>query len=160
MFEKEAEEYANKEYEMSSFVDHYGIADAFQEGAEFGYNKAKEEVEDSYRESLCNSELNLASVTEQLEELEKENEWHYPSKGEFPKCDEKTQLIFYVTCYYGDITRKRMVLGYYQKSFMNDDVKLFVEKSKGYEEDHLPKDVIAWKEIALPELLENGEIKY
>lgn len=42
MFEKEAEEYANKEYEMSSFVDHYGIADAFQEGAEFGYNKANE----------------------------------------------------------------------------------------------------------------------
>ena len=80
----------------------------------------------------------------------KANEWHYPSKGEYPKCDEKTQLIFYVTCYYGDITRKRTVLGYYQKSFMNDDVKLFVEKSKGYEEEHLPKDVIAWKEIVLP----------
>jgi len=52
MFEKEAEEYAIKEYEMSSFVDHYGIADAFQEGAEFGYNKAnewnKQEVNDIY----------------------------------------------------------------------------------------------------------------
>ena len=85
----------------------------------------------------------------------KANEWHYPSKGELPKCDEKTQLIFYVTCYYGDITRKRIVLGYYQKSFINDDVKLFVEKSKGYEDEHLPKDVIAWKEIVLPELKES-----
>lgn len=60
----------------------------------------------------------------------KANEWHYPSKGELPKCDEETQLIFYVNCYYGDITRKRVVLGYYQKSFLNDDVKLFVEKKQ------------------------------
>ena len=40
----------------------------------------------------------------------------------------------------------------YKKSFLNDDVKLFVEKSKGYEEEHLSKDVIAWKEIELPSL--------
>jgi len=84
----------------------------------------------------------------------KANEWHYPSKGELPKCGEETQLIFYVNCYYevgGEvITRKRTVLGYYQKSFMNDDVKLFVEKSKGYSDEHLPRDVIAWKEIVLP----------
>lgn len=48
----------------------------FEQGVEFGYNKAKIEVEESYKESLCNSELNLASVTEQLEELKKANEWH------------------------------------------------------------------------------------
>ena len=82
------------------------------------------------------------------------NAWHYPSRGELPKCDEETQLIFYINCYYDlggeTITRKRTVLGYYQKSFMNDDVKLFVEKSKGYSDEHLPKNVIAWKEIVLP----------
>ena len=85
----------------------------------------------------------------------KANEWHYPSKGELPKCDEETQLMFYVNCYYevdGETKiRKRTVLGFYKKSFMNDDVKLFVEKSKGYEEEHLPQAVIAWKEIVLPE---------
>ena len=85
----------------------------------------------------------------------KANEWHYPSKGELPKCDEETQLMFYVNCYYnlGDetITIKRTVLGYYKKSFLRDDVKLFAEKSRGYEEEHLPQDVIAWKEIVLPE---------
>lgn len=37
----------------------------WQNGAEFGYNKAKVEIEDSYRETLCNLELNLVSVTEQ-----------------------------------------------------------------------------------------------
>jgi len=96
------------------------------EGAYFGYNKA--------------------------------NEWHYPSKGELPKCDEETQLMFYVNCYYeigGEtITRKRIVLGYYKKSFLRDD-KLFVEKSRGYEDEHLPQAVIAWKEIVLPKEAEN-----
>ena len=136
MFEKEAEEYREKgksegyylvSQEMEQEELDYIIDESFKDGAEFGYNKA--------------------------------NEWHYPSKGELPKCDEKTQLIFYVNCYYevgGEtLTRKRMVLGFYKKSFINDDVKLFVEKSKGYEEEHLPKDVIAWKEIVLPELKES-----
>ena len=133
MFEKEAEEQANKKYPIPLCWDSIHLArnskyeEGFQDGAEFGYNKA--------------------------------NEWHYPSKGELPKCDEKTQLIFYVNCYYeidGEtITRKRTVLGYYQNSFLNNDIKLFVEKSKGYEDEHLPKDVIAWKEIVLPELKES-----
>ena len=88
----------------------------------------------------------------------KANEWNYPSKGELPKCDEGTQLIFYVNCYYevggSTLKRKRMCLGYYKKSFLRDDVKLFVEKSKGYEDEHLPQDVIAWKEIVLPKEVE------
>ena len=129
-----------------------------QKGAEHGYNKAKVEVEDSYRESLCNSELNLASVTQQLEELKKANEWHYPSKNELPNCDDKTLLVFIANDYYernGEIKKiKRTVLGFYKKAFMNDNMKLFVEKSKGYEAEHLPKAVIAWKEIVLPELEE------
>lgn len=164
MLEKEAEEYAEgmaKYYESA----HGSIPSQFEKylrkAVEYGYNKAKVEIEESYRESLCNSELNLASVTEQLEELEKANEWHCPSKGELPKCDEETQLIFYVNCYYevGGETkiRKRTVLGFYKKSFLNDDVKLFVEKSRGYEDEHLPKDVIAWKEIVLPELKESDK---
>ena len=50
MFEKEAEEYQIGNYNYGKTDS---IADAFQDGAEFGYNKA--------------------------------NEWHYPSKGEYPK---------------------------------------------------------------------------
>lgn len=42
MFEKEAEEYAEKVYGSSTEIDHYGIADAFKDGAEFGYNKVNE----------------------------------------------------------------------------------------------------------------------
>ena len=131
MIEKEAEEYANQscftEMLNPSLSESIDISDDIKEAVLFGYNKA--------------------------------NEWHYPSKGELPKCDEETQLIFYVNYYYeinGETkTLKRTVLGFYKKSFLNDDVKLFVEKSKGYEDEHLPKDVIAWKEIVLPELKES-----
>ena len=129
MFEKEAEEYikTHDNYKVFQLTDE-DVMQVFKDGAEIGYNKA--------------------------------NEWHYPSKGELPECDEKTQLIFYVNRYYEiddeTIIRKRMVLGYYQKSFMND-VKLFVKKGKGYLDEHLPKDVIAWKEIVLPELPKESE---
>lgn len=135
MFEKEAfEEWKSEQYKDQSteerleFVEHlHTFPKYFEKAFKDGYNKA--------------------------------NEWHYPSKGELPKCDEKTQLIFYVNCYYEidgkTITRKRTVLGNYKKSFLNDDIKLFVEKSKGYEDEYLPKNVIAWKEIVLPELKES-----
>ena len=91
----------------------------------------------------------------------KANEWHYPSKNELPNCDDKTLLVFIANDYYernGEIKKiKRTVLGFYKKAFLNDNMKLFVEKSKGYEAEHLPKAVIAWKEIVLPGLEENKE---
>ena len=82
MFEKEAEDKAFEKYPLSDRCDRIDLErnlkyeEGFKDGAEFGYNKAKVEVEESYRESLCNSECNLASVTEKLEELKKANEWH------------------------------------------------------------------------------------
>ena len=151
MFEKEAEEYADKQIGCwDRYSEWKDVEQAFQDGAEFGYNKAKEDAD-----KMKSQFLELCNLKDmRIEELEKANEWHYPSKDELPKCDEETQLIFYVNCYYevGGETkiRKRTVLGFYKKSFLNDDVKLFVEKSKGYEDEHLPKDVIAWKEIVLP----------
>lgn len=102
MFEKEAEKWV--ENNLHSTEEDY--IKAFKDGAEFGYNKAKVEVEDSYRESLCNSELNLASVTEQLEELEKANEWHYV-KDELPPEDVPLLCIrggkIYVAWYWDNI---------------------------------------------------------
>ena len=108
--------------------------DGFQKGAEFGYNKAKVEVEDSYRESLCNSELNLASVTEQLEELEKANEWHYVKDEGTPK-----------------------VKGHYLVCLCNKDRDIFdcwiyYDKDVGwYSMKVRMKDIYAWREIILPQ---------
>ena len=42
MFEKEAEEWADKEFERYKTLEWYARKNNFQNGAEFGYNKANE----------------------------------------------------------------------------------------------------------------------
>lgn len=108
----------------------------YTDGFNDGYNKAKEEVEDSYREALCNSELNLASVTEQLEELEKANEWH---KADVPTSPINKVVLGYIK----DYNSKKFCLvkwngeWWYDARTWNDKVKL-----------------VAWKEIVLPREIE------
>lgn len=171
MFEKEAEE-KKPSYAYCALDTNCELwKDGFQKGVAFGYNKGKEDAKEEL-EQIRNERNFFQKRCEDIEynyycdkldcQFLSSNEWHYPSKGELPKCDEETQLIFYVNCYYnlGDeeiVTKKRMVLGYYKKAFLRDDVKLFVEKSKGHEEEHLPQAVIAWKEIVLPELKNGGK---
>ena len=121
MFEKEAKEWWNNEY-FPSLYDN--VSEVWQEGAEFGYNKA--------------------------------NEWHYPSKGELPECDETKKLWLYFKDYYATdrdcaYPIYRTSIGVYKTSFLNEKVKVFAEKTKGYESEILLKDIIAWKEIVLPE---------
>ena len=68
--------------------------------------------------------------------------------NDLPECEESKQITFYVEEWIESIQkyRKHYCLGFYKKSFLNDDVKLFVEKSKGYENEHLPKTVLFWYE--------------
>ena len=133
MFEKEAEEYCLKRtgYGRNEFHGRK-LRQAFKDGAEFGYNKAKVEVEESYRESLCNSELNLASVTEQLEELKKANKWHFVKDGKYPTHSYRV-LVF---------TDEGIGFGIYGL-----DDKKWHTYDTGF-------DVIAWKEIILPKEIE------
>jgi len=67
---------------------------------------------------------------------------------DLPKCDESKPITFYVEEWIDSIQKyhKHYCLGFYKKPFMNDGVKLFVEKSKGYENEHLPKTVLFWYE--------------
>lgn len=68
--------------------------------------------------------------------------------NDLPNCDESKQITFYVEEWIERIQKyhKHYCLGFYKESFMNDDVKLFVEKSKGYEKEHLPITVLFWYE--------------
>ena len=137
MFEKEAEEYADKDFGMYEPTDHerYAKETDWRNGAEFGYNKAKVEVEDSYRESLCNSELNLASVTEHLEELEKANEWHFVKDGDLPKDEDWKWCVSYRGYYY---------VAKYEEMFGCWTNQEYSEVMQPY----------AWKEIVLPKEIE------
>ena len=84
-------------------------------------------------------------------EKEKANEWHNLSENptDLPKCEENEQIIFYVKEWFESIQKYRThyCLGFYRKAFLNESVKLFVEKSRGYENEHLPISVLRWREL-------------
>ena len=166
MFEKEAEEFAieNWEYYEEGKNDSKALKQAYQKGAEFGYNKAKVEVEDSYRESLCNSGLNLASVTEQLEELEKSNEWHYMKDEDLPKVGQKCYFIY--SNFYGEDNKVifsessiKVITGVYT-FILDEETGEETTETCFYDdindEEIYKQEVYAWKEIVLPkEIKEN-----
>ena len=102
MFEKEAEEYTERKY-FQYGMNSKDYKQCFQDGAEFGYNKA--------------------------------NEWHYVKDGDLPNMN--TEVLFY--CY------GRVKQG------------LFVGFFKSYYGDHKVEEVLAWKEIVLPELPKESE---
>jgi hypothetical protein len=106
-------------------------------------------VKDFTETDLINRELTIFNAG-----YHKANDWHYPSKGDLPQCDENTQLIFYVKdwneirfdYYY------HFALGFYRPAFLVDGEKMFVEENKGYSCEHSPKYVIMWKELVPPEV--------
>lgn len=81
----------------------------------------------------------------------KANEWHNLQENptDLPKCEEDEQIIFCVKEWVESIQKyyTHYCLGFYKKAFLNEDVKLFVERSKGYESEHLPKSVLRWQEL-------------
>lgn len=115
MFEKEAEEYVRKiRHDVINwggtepeerFYNEIKFKQAYQQGAEFGYNKA--------------------------------NEWHYPSKGEYPKECENVLCC----CKVDDV--KFCSIGH---TIIGGDNKI-----RWWSSDRSEKlKVYAWKEITLP----------
>ena len=76
MFEKESEEWADKGFaEKYKTLEWYARKNNFQKGAEFGYNKAKEEYE-----------VKLKVLTENRDELLAEIESLEERVGELKEC--------------------------------------------------------------------------
>ena len=129
MFEKDAEEYANRkghEHYNYLFEENAGSpADfarcCFKDGAEFGYNKA--------------------------------NEWHYVKDGDLPTKElEEKQLLVRVRNYTEDC-----IFAYYMKDkyYSKNGKRFYSDIDCDYPIDI--EDIIAWKEIELPELPKENE---
>ena len=134
MFEKEAEEYAIENYETCLYDDlpytndSKAIEQAFENGAEFGYNKA-----------FVEADKNLKAI---LTDFNKANEWHYPSKGEYPK--ECENVLCYCKC---RTEIKFCCVGHIVAGGDN--------KIRWWSSDRSEKlNVYAWKEIVLPKEIE------
>ena len=110
MFEKEAEDKAFEKHPIPQvwneihLAKNIAYAEGFQDGAEFGYNKA--------------------------------NEWHYVKDGDLPK--EPKRYLCKIECYVG--------------SAITYECSDYDVEYNSWKDSH--GDVIAWKEIVLPELKE------
>jgi len=169
MFEKEAKEYCNaliqNEIKVKSIYDievmQKDLEKFFQDAAEFGYNKAKEELilklknegivkllKDSiFRNGRLSSQEQqelcawiecamdfreyLDECVKELEELHKTNEWHYVKDGDLPKDSNKVVLCI---CGGGFINGK---INYVCRLLTRKEFSLF-------------GTVYRWKEIVLP----------
>ena len=75
MFEKEAEEYANKDFGMYEPTDHerYAKETDWRNGAEYGYNKALEEATHNYNAIIADYDKRIEELVKKikLDELQK-----------------------------------------------------------------------------------------
>jgi len=125
MFEKEAEEYCGNldECKIRDF-----IKEAYKDGAEFGYNKCKEELNQEGLALQSDMDKTIEQNIALKRELEKANEWHYVKDGKYPTHSNRV-LVF---------TDEGVGFGIYGL-----DDKKWHTYDTGFE-------VIAWKEIVLP----------
>ena len=142
MFEKNAEEYATKKVgnfkpiQEDKETEWVSCCEDFQKGAEFGYNKVREDADKMKSQflELCNlKDMRIA-------ELEKANEWHYVKDGDLPK-DEKDVQVLYQDC--DKINSYTCLYDIHSESWLYYNLDNMLLEPFDYK-------VIAWKEIVLP----------
>ena len=145
MFEKDAEEYYNGQYDAwlegeDSFALEEEIQQAFKDGAEFGYNKFKEELNHKGLALQSDMDKTIEQNIALKKELNKANEWHFVSKEGFPNKDDIYLIIRSDGLHLGDYC-------------CGGDGDIDCQSWCDYpsEEEIQDDSVIAWKEITLPE---------
>ena len=151
MFEKEAKEYLKKDgTKAEQILDMLNeispleitlkqvpfilamIQQVFKDGAEFGYNKSKEELNQNGLALQSDMDKTIEQNIALKKELNKANEWHFVKDGDLPEVDNRIVLC---VCFDGYIDEKKHYI-----------LKLLTRK-----EFPLFQPVYAWKEIVLPE---------
>lgn len=140
MFEKEAEDSFNCKKVLYKWeTDKHSYIDGFKDGAEFGYNKCKEELNHKGLALQSDMDKTIEQNIALKKELNKANEWHFVSKEGFPNKDD----IYLI------IRRDGLHLGDYCCGGDGDiDCQSWCDYPS--EEEIQDDSVIAWKEIVLP----------
>lgn len=147
MFEKEAKEYGDN-YVKSKYME--TVDETWRKGAEFGYNKAKEDAD-----KMKSRFLELCNLKDmRIAELEKANGWHYV-KNELPigKPYQNGTKAFVTVAYINNYNVPRKLDCYYWNN------KFLCDSTYGYKKvEDIYGKVYAWKyEDKLPELKERVE---
>lgn len=108
-------------------------------------------------EDFCRNELRtypqhdeIMEYFKHIENLEKNNEWHYPSKGEYPKDEKNFQS--YVVAYYGAIGSIANGKPCWEELCYDTENKRWVDKETLDDIPYVNQEgiVIAWRKIVLP----------
>ena len=134
MFEKEAEEYCMHQSLLEDVRDN--ICMAFEDGATFGYNKCKEELNQKGLALQSDMDKTIEQNIALKKELNNVKKWYYVKDGDYPK-EKGIYLVAWKRTHY--------VEEYGEWGF---DVDVF-NADDGYFEG-CGDFVIAWKEITLP----------
>ena len=140
MFEKEAEEYYYKKIfaetnPKSETELKEKFLQTFKDSAEFGYNKA-----------FVEADKNLKAV---VADFNKANEWHYVKDGDLPK--ENEYILIYSKLADNIAVGKRRCAGKIRKRCVYEWYFATYEGTYCLRD----KDIIAWKEIVLPNIKED-----
>lgn len=141
MFEKEAEDsFKCKKVLYKWETDKHSYIDGFKDGAEFGYNKCKEELNHKGLALQSDMDKTIEQNIALKKELNKANEWHFVSKKGFPNKDDIYLIIRSDGLHLGDYC-------------CGGDGDIDCQSWCDYpsEEEIQDDSVIAWKEIVLPE---------
>ena len=112
----------------------------FKKGAEFGYNKCKEELNQKGLALQSDMDKTIEQNIALKKELNKANEWHFVSKEGFPNKDDIYLIIRSDGLHLGDYCCGG-----------NGDIDCQSWCDYPSEEEIQDDSVIAWKEITLPE---------
>ena len=145
MFEKEAQEWVKTHTKIEnkeSYVELKGPSaiKSFEAGAEFGYNKCKEELNQKGLALQSDMDKTIEQNIALKKELNKANEWHFVSKDGFPNKDDIYLIIRSDGLHLGDYCCGG-----------NGDIDCQSWCDYPSEEEIQDNSVIAWKEITLPE---------
>ena len=139
MFEKEAKEYAIENYETCLYDDlpytndSKAIEQAFENGAEFGYNKA-----------FVEADKNLKAI---LTDFNKANEWHKQEVDDIYDLISEDWSVRYFICIMKDKSRVTAIGNCDEGNNGEVSVNLFFEHD---DEKYYIDDIVWWKEIVLP----------
>ena len=141
MFEKEAEDsFKCKKVLYKWETDKHSYIDGFKDGAQFGYNKCKEELNQKGLALQSDMDKTIKQNIALKKELNKANEWHFVSKEGFPNKDDIYLIIRSDGLHLGDYC-------------CGGDGDIDCQGWCDYpsEEEIQDDSVIAWKEITLPD---------
>ena len=149
MYEKEAEDsFMCKKVLYKWETDKHSYIDGFKDGAQFGYNKCKKELNQKGLALQSDMDKTIEQNIALKKELEKSNEWHKQDIDDIYDFIAEDWSVKYFICIMKDKSQVTATGNCDECCNGEVSVNLFFEHD---DEKYYIDDIVWWKEITLPE---------